>query len=283
MGTLAYISPEQLQEAPVTERTDIYAVGLVLSRRLTGRRWPPLMDPGKGDWSRVPRHLRAPIRRAVQFEPDDRWQDVASFAAALESAERRWRMRWTAVGAVGLAAAGLIAVESLPPRRWEGSPPLRDLAVFPFTSVGLADSSTGPRVAGLADWSLARAQQITTAPRHTVYSTWYDSPLPPAQRLTALTGPATGSRYGLGGNVTPKGDLLEVRFTVIGEGGKPAFEGTVTGSAADPAVLADSLAALITRQVFSQPDKHVRNGGPAVPHQAGGAGRVSARRGCARP
>ena len=93
------------------------------------------------------------------------------------------------------------------------------------------------------------------------------SPRSPARRR--------GSRYGAWGNVSPKGDLLEVRFRVIGEGGKPAFEGTVTGSAADPAVLADSVAALITRGVFSAPAKLVQAEDLRFRHQAGGVQRVS--------
>ncbi len=254
-GTVAYMAPEQLQERPLTERTDIYAVGLVLYEATTGRRYQPLRDPARVDWSCVPRYLRGPIRGALQLEPEDRWQDVATFAAALESAERRWWTRWSAVGTLATAAVVLVAVKSFPQPIDRTS---RDLAVFPFGTVGLADSTMGKRVAGLVDWSLARAQQVTTSPRNIVYGEWYASRLPPAERPAVLTGRPTRSRNSLWGNVHPAGDLLEVRFSVVGEGGKPVFEGTVIGSAADPAALADSIAAVITRQAFFKTTRHAR-------------------------
>ncbi len=152
VGTLAYISPEQLRQQPVTEQTDIYAVGLVLYEAATGRRWPPLDDPTGGHWSAVPPHLRSPIRHALQLKPKDRWPAVGQFAAALASAERAWRMRWMAGAAVAAGVAGLILYMIF----GNGDPPPRprDLAVFPFATVGLADSSLGSRLAGLTGWSL---------------------------------------------------------------------------------------------------------------------------------
>ena len=252
VGTIAYMAPEQLQNAPVTERTDIYAVGLVLYEAVTGHRYPAQSDPKKVDWSKVPRFLRRPIRRAVQRDPEERWQNVASFAQALESAESGWPVRRTAVGALVVAALALIIARYL---RTPPDPPPYDLAVFPFGSVGLPDSTMGLRVAGLTEWALLFAQQVTPAPRQTVYSTWYASSVAPGQRLTILTGPATGSRFGMWGNVSPSGDLLQVRFTVVEADRKFTYEGTVTGPAADPAGLADSVAALVTREVFSKSAK----------------------------
>jgi tetratricopeptide (TPR) repeat protein len=244
------MAPEQLTEAPVTERTDIYAIGLVLYESATGERFPARSDPKKVDWSRVPPVLRRPIRRAVQLDPAERWQNVTSFAAGLESVESSSRVRWSGAGA--FAAAMLAGVVLWYLRPGPTPPPLTyDVAVFPFGVVGL-DSTLGPRLAGLTDWTLSFAQQVTTAPKQAAYSVWYASPLPPPQRLAALTGPATQSRYGAWGNVSPKGDLLELRLTVVGRDAKPAFEGTVTGAAADPAALADSVAALITRGVFAE-------------------------------
>jgi serine/threonine-protein kinase len=259
VGTLAYISPEQLREMPVTERTDIYAVGLVLYEAATGRRWPPLTDPARGDWSGVPRHLRDPIRRALQLEPEDRWQSVGLFARALASAERRSRVGTIVGAAAAVGVAGLLLASYA---AWNDDLPdrgiTRDLVVFPFTTVGLADSSMGPRLAALPGWSLEQSQELTLAPRQIAFRAWRGSDLLPARRLAALTGERTRSRYGAWALVRPRGERLEVQLSVVGAAGEPVFGGTVTGDAADPAALGDSVARVITRAVFSRFDRRIR-------------------------
>ena len=257
VGTLAYISPEQLRDQPVTERTDVYAVGLVLYEVATGERWPPLTDPDQGNWSGVPRHLRGPIRRAIALAPEDRWSSAAAFSAALGSAERRWRVRvGTGTVATGVAAALLAAWlwarDDIPE-----TPLDRDLAVFPFTAAGLPDS-LGRRLASLTGWSLEQVEGLTLIPRQTTYRAWRSSELPPERRLVALTGERTWSRYGAWALVRPRGTRLEVQLRVVDATGGPVFEGSVTGSAEDLAELGDSVAEAITRAILAGDDRGER-------------------------
>ena len=191
----------------------------MLYEAATGQRYPARKDPKKVDWSRVPRFLRRPIRRAVQLEPDERWQDVASFAAALESAESRWRVRRTAVSAFVVAALVLIVAWYL---ATVSAPTL------PTTS---RYSPSDPSVWRTPPWARAwpasptgrcrRARDITMTPRQTACTRLVRLPAAPSATSHRAHRPGDRSRYGVWGNVSPKGDLLEVRFSVVGEGGKP--------------------------------------------------------------
>ena len=90
LGTMRYMSPEQIEGRPVDARTDIFAFGAVLYEMLTGRR----AFDGKTQSSIIaaimnvdpvpvsdlvpiaPRALDRLITRCLAKDPDDRWQSV---------------------------------------------------------------------------------------------------------------------------------------------------------------------------------------------------------------
>jgi tetratricopeptide (TPR) repeat protein len=188
-------------------------------------------------------------------EPKDRWPSAGAFAEALALAKRRWWVR-SGAATLGVAVLAVALVATRVSWPWGAPAPSdtgmeRDLAVFPFTATGLADSMLGRRLAGLTGWSLEQVQGLTLTPRQTAFRAWRGSDLPPQQRLVALTGTRTRSRYGAWGQVRPMGKLLEVRLEVVNAKGDPVFDGSVTGSGAYPAVLADSLARVVTQAVFA--------------------------------
>lgn len=103
VGSIYYMSPEQVQGAPVDHRTDLYSVGVTFYEMVTGQK------PVTGDtsWAVMNAHLnqavRAPssinanvspslslaILKALEKNPEDRYQNAAEFAGILQIVRSR--------------------------------------------------------------------------------------------------------------------------------------------------------------------------------------------------
>ena len=107
MGTRATAAPEQYGYAQTDQRTDLYALGMTLIWLLTGQYDRDSLTQAEG----VSSHLRCVLEKAVAFSPEARFQDAASFSAALSGQRiRRRRPVWAAALIVVLAAAVGIGV-----------------------------------------------------------------------------------------------------------------------------------------------------------------------------
>ncbi|HEX3879248.1 MAG TPA: serine/threonine-protein kinase [Bryobacteraceae bacterium] len=126
VGTLAYMSPEQIIGGEVDARSDIYSLGLALYEMVTGRRpvhgdtehalmhaqlnvTPPeplLVNP------RTPPHVSAAIMRALAKNPAQRFQTAREFQMALQSAGAATTPLSSAATLTMAASPELIALES---------------------------------------------------------------------------------------------------------------------------------------------------------------------------
>ena len=127
VGTLNYMSPEQLEGGTIDARTDIFSFGAVLFEMLNGRRAfdaqshagliaailnedPPRLDDSAVVRAAMPPSLHRALDRLLQKclarDPDDRWQSAADLGAEL-----RWIQSELLVstGRVEEAAVGGIA------------------------------------------------------------------------------------------------------------------------------------------------------------------------------
>ncbi|HEX8247191.1 MAG TPA: protein kinase, partial [Pyrinomonadaceae bacterium] len=94
MGTINYMSPEQLRGQPVDERADIWALGVVLFEMLTGRQ--PFTGASVSDTiasilnqppalTAIPPQIEAVIAKALEKQKEDRFQTAREFVSALKN------------------------------------------------------------------------------------------------------------------------------------------------------------------------------------------------------
>jgi serine/threonine protein kinase len=181
MGTVPYMSPEQVSGLPLDHRTDIFSLGVLLYEMATGRRpfegrssaelasailrdAPPALEASRSD---LPDGLRRVISRCLQKSPDDRFPTARETVAAL----RDLRSGPSSITPMPAAAATTPPPPSTGSRR-------RDegfwVAVLPFTHRGsdpaveaLAEGLTEEVVTGLSRFSYLRVIARGSTARHT--------------------------------------------------------------------------------------------------------------------
>ncbi len=164
IGTLRYMSPEQVQGKELDARSDLFSFGLLLYEMLTGRRAfeaensatviaailerdPPNVEAIE------PAGLQRILRRCLAKDPANRWQSAADLKAALEwlpsltaaqptagGARRPATWGWTAALLLtGLAAGWFIGWPGIPSRQ-----PVLEFSIAPPDGTSFADPSVGP-------------------------------------------------------------------------------------------------------------------------------------------
>lgn len=105
MGTVPYMSPEQIQGDTIDHRSDIFSLGILLFEMATGNR--PFQGKNWGDLAssilrdrppsvtsingRLPRHLGRIIRHCLEKDPQRRFQTALDLRNELEELRREWR------------------------------------------------------------------------------------------------------------------------------------------------------------------------------------------------
>ena len=240
IGTVYYMSPEQSRGEPVARPSDLYSTGLVLYEACTARRWMPGTAPDRGDWSDVLPELRPALRKALQIEPGERWQDTASFAASLPGHRTPWRP----VVAAALVLAAMLYLIVPIVRDWLRPAVRHDLVLFPFQTAGVEDPGLGRSIYLATDWYFRQLPNLNVARRASAGREWSGSSLPGAQRLAQLT-KQMHAHFGVWALVRPVGAEIEVQVYVRNDRGEPLVQTVIQGDSAHQLELGDRIGALI--------------------------------------
>jgi TolB-like protein/Flp pilus assembly protein TadD len=141
VGTVPYMSPEQIEAKPVDHRTDLFSLGVILYELSTGERpfhgdsSPALMSSILKDHTKpvgerrpdVPGAVSRLIDRCLEKHPRDRIQTATEILAELKAQRRSWES--------GAAWAVTPAAPDIGPRPVER---VASIAVLPFTDMSAA-------------------------------------------------------------------------------------------------------------------------------------------------
>jgi eukaryotic-like serine/threonine-protein kinase len=200
MGTVGYMSPEQVMGLPADARSDLFAFGAILYEMLSGRRafsgasaaetWSAIMrdEPPPLSPESAPSPIERVIRRCLEKSPDERFQSARDLAFALgesssssiagSAARRVTPARKSRVPVVvgllllAVAAAVGMNVGRIRDRLMGGvaAPGIRSLAVLPLQNLSgdpgqdyFADGMTDALTASLAQIRSVKVISRTSA------------------------------------------------------------------------------------------------------------------------
>ena len=240
VGSVSYMSPEQLRAQPLDGRADVFALGCTLYEALTAHRAFPGGDlvtlvhqitvldpvPPRALVPTVPAAIEAIVLRALSKNPTHRFASAAEMAAALRAAAR--------------GVTGVVTEEPSIPSRSRDAP--SSIAVLSFLDLSPARDQDY-LCDGIAEeilTSLTHVEGLRVAPRSSSFQF----------KSKAVDARTVGARLGvevvLEGAVRKAGDRLRVTAQLVDvAGGYQRWSHRFDGAVADVFAIQDEIAAKV--------------------------------------
>jgi serine/threonine-protein kinase len=247
VGTIAYMSPEQVEGIETDHRTDIFSLGVVLYEMFAGQlpfravheaammyeiinvEPPPIVDPSRG----IDAELNRIVMKCLEKDRESRYQSMREVAVDLkryrrDSTGRRietkpeapaappagrrtpaWKFIAAAAALIAVGAAAWFAVPAL--RGTTGDSRIESIAVLPFRNAS-GDQANDYLSDGITENlinSLSRLKQFRVIPRSTAFH--YKGKEEDAQKI----GAELKVRVVLSGRVILNGDDLNIQAELI--------------------------------------------------------------------
>ncbi len=238
LGTLGYMSPEQVRGKPADARSDIFSFGAILYEMLSGKRafhgdsaadtMSAILKEDAPDLSvtnqNISPGLERIVRHCLEKNPEQRFHSAHDVAFGLETlsgvtglaqtdrgspAGRPSRARRALLAAAAVAAVLALAAAILWSRSRGG--PIDSIAVLPFVN-----ASQDPNAEYLSDGitesiinSLSRLSQLRVAARSTVFR------FKGREQDPQKTGRELNVRAVVSGKVTQRGDTLFIQADLV--------------------------------------------------------------------
>jgi len=182
MGTVGYMSPEQVRGQPLDRRSDIFSFGAVLHEMITGARafrGDSTIDTLIAILNTEPPQLADPainpiVRRCLEKDPAKRFPCATDLVASLEAALLQLparprplsRRRILQAGGAVAAAGALISLWKFTPARWRNwlpgsAPRFTRLAVLPLANLS-GDAEQEYFADGMTDLLITELGQIAS-------------------------------------------------------------------------------------------------------------------------
>jgi TolB-like protein/Flp pilus assembly protein TadD len=237
LGTLGYMSPEQVKGLPADARSDIFAFGTILSEMLSGKRafhrgtaaetMSAILKEEPPDLSttnqNVPPGLERIVRHCLEKNPEERFHSAHDVAFALEAlsdvststpALRGLRAMGRPRARALLWAAGVVALAALAAAVFwlrPGAGTIDSLAVLPFVNAG-GDPNAEYLSDGITESLINSVSQIPGIKVVSRASAFHYK----GREVGARTvGRELGVRAVLTGRIVQRGDALSIRAELV--------------------------------------------------------------------